>query len=83
MEGPTHLHEKLLISRLFIISVPDKTGVYAPHQRFLLLIVALVVLGALALFGMLQYLTASLGAGILHVVFRPGCTGAAAGTAPS
>ncbi|MFD1468824.1 AI-2E family transporter [Hymenobacter caeli] len=52
-------------------SIPDETNVYTPHQRFLLLIVALVVLGALALFGLLQYLTAFLGAGILYVVFRP------------
>lgn len=50
---------------------PTETNIYTPHQRFLLLIVALVLLGVLALFGLLQYLTAFLGAGILYVVFRP------------
>ena len=50
---------------------PTETNIYTPHQRFLLLIVALVLLGVLALFGLLSYLTAFLGAGILYAVFRP------------
>ncbi len=50
---------------------PAETNIYTPYQRFLLLIVTLVLLGVLALFGLLQYLTAFLGAGILYVVFRP------------
>ncbi|AMR28815.1 AI-2E family transporter [Hymenobacter psoromatis] len=49
----------------------SETNIYSPHQRFVLLIVTLVMLGALALFGLLQYLTAFLGAGILYVVLRP------------
>ncbi|MVN77907.1 AI-2E family transporter [Hymenobacter sp. HMF4947] len=47
------------------------TNIYTPRQRYLLLIATLVVLGLLALFGLLQYLTAFLGAGILYVVLRP------------
>lgn len=50
---------------------PTETNIYTPRQRFILLIVTLVVLGWLALFGLLQYLTAFLGAGILYVVLRP------------
>jgi predicted PurR-regulated permease PerM len=46
-------------------------NIYSPRQRFVLLIVTLVVLALLALFGLLQYLTAFLGAGILYVVLRP------------
>ena len=47
------------------------TNIYTPRQRYLLLIATLVVLGVLALYGLLQYLTAFLGAGILYVVLRP------------
>ena len=50
---------------------PTETNIYSPRQRFILLIITLVVLGLLALFGILQYLTAFLGAGILYVVLRP------------
>ncbi len=53
------------------MSHTTETNIYSPHQRFVLLIVALIVLGALALFGLLDYLTAFLGAGILYVVLRP------------
>ncbi len=53
------------------MSLPAETNIYTPRQRYLLLIVTLVVLGLLALYGMLQYLTAFLGAGILYVVLRP------------
>ncbi|TDN37572.1 AI-2E family transporter [Hymenobacter sp. UV11] len=48
-----------------------EANIYSPRQRFVLLIVTLVVLGMLALFGLLEYLTAFLGAGILYVVLRP------------
>ena len=48
-----------------------ETNIYSPRQRFVLLIVTLVVLALLSLFGLLQYLTAFLGAGILYVVLRP------------
>ncbi len=53
------------------MSHPAETNIYSPRQRFILLIIALVVLGLLAFFGLLQYLTAFLGAGILYVVLRP------------
>ena len=53
------------------MSSTTDTNIYSPRQRFVLLIITLVVLGALALFGLLQYLTAFLGAGILYVVLRP------------
>ncbi|GAB3636506.1 hypothetical protein GCM10027422_20960 [Hymenobacter arcticus] len=46
-------------------------NIYSPRQRFVLLIITLVLLGLLAFFGLLQYLTAFLGAGILYVVLRP------------
>jgi len=46
-------------------------NIYSPHQRHLLLIVSLVALSAIILFGLLSYLTAFLGAGILYVVLRP------------
>jgi predicted PurR-regulated permease PerM len=49
----------------------NQTNIYTPRQRYTLLIVALVVIGLLALYGLLGYLTAFLGAGILYVVFRP------------
>lgn len=48
-----------------------ETNIYSPRQRYLLLIVTLVVLGLLTLYGLLGYLTAFLGAGILYVVLRP------------
>ncbi|MGI4883411.1 MAG: AI-2E family transporter [Janthinobacterium lividum] len=48
-----------------------ETNVYTSHQRFIMLIVTLVLLGVLTVFGLLQYLTAFLGAGILYVVLRP------------
>jgi predicted PurR-regulated permease PerM len=48
-----------------------ETNIYTPKQRYVLLIIALVVIGLLALFGLLDYLTAFLGAGILYVVLRP------------
>ncbi|MDJ0365144.1 AI-2E family transporter [Hymenobacter sp. H14-R3] len=47
------------------------TNIYSPRQRFVLLIITLILLGLLAFFGLLQYLTAFLGAGILYVVLRP------------
>ncbi|RZJ60071.1 MAG: AI-2E family transporter, partial [Hymenobacter sp.] len=47
--------------------LPTETNIYTPRQRYLLLIATLVVLGLLALYGLLQYLTAFLGAGILYV----------------
>ena len=48
-----------------------ETNIYSPRQRFVLLICTIVVLGLLSLFGVLQYLTAFLGAGILYVALRP------------
>ncbi|MGI4738895.1 MAG: AI-2E family transporter [Janthinobacterium lividum] len=48
-----------------------ETNIYSPRQRYLLLIVTLVVLGLLTFYGLLGYLTAFLGAGILYVVLRP------------
>ncbi|RZK30359.1 MAG: AI-2E family transporter [Hymenobacter sp.] len=48
-----------------------ETNIYSPRQRFTLLIITVVLLGLLAFFGLLQYLTAFLGAGILYVVLRP------------
>ena len=53
------------------MSEVHETNIYTPQQRYVLLIVTLVLLGLLALFGLLQYLTAFLGAGILYVVLRP------------
>ena len=46
-------------------------NIFSPHQRHMLLIVSLVALAALIVFGLLSYLTAFLGAGILYVVLRP------------
>ena len=48
-----------------------ETNIYNPRQRYVLLIAAIVLLGLLTLYGMLPYLTAFLGAGILYVVLRP------------
>ncbi|RZJ93973.1 MAG: AI-2E family transporter, partial [Hymenobacter sp.] len=53
------------------MSLSAETNIYTPRQRYLLLIATLVVLGLLAFYGILQYLTAFLGAGILYVVLRP------------
>jgi predicted PurR-regulated permease PerM len=53
------------------MSLPLETNIYSPRQRYLLLIVTLVVLGLLTFYGLLGYLTAFLGAGILYVVLRP------------
>jgi len=53
------------------MSHPSEINIYSPRQRFVLLIITLVVLGLLAFYGLLQYLTAFLGAGILYVVLRP------------
>jgi predicted PurR-regulated permease PerM len=53
------------------MSQSTDTNIYSPRQRFVLLIFTLVVLALLAFFGLLQYLTAFLGAGILYVVLRP------------
>jgi predicted PurR-regulated permease PerM len=52
-------------------STTTEVNIYSPKQRFVLLIITLVVLGLLSFFGLLQYLTAFLGAGILYVVLRP------------
>ena len=46
-------------------------NIYTPRQRHVLLVASLVGLGALMVFGLAQYLTAFLAAGILFVVFRP------------
>jgi predicted PurR-regulated permease PerM len=54
-----------------LMSLPLETNIYSPRQRYLLLIVTLVVLGLLTFYGLLGYLTAFLGAGILYVVLRP------------
>ncbi len=53
------------------MSLSPETNIYTPRQRYLLLIITLVVLGLLTLYGLLGYLTAFLGAGILYVVLRP------------
>lgn len=53
------------------MSYPAETNIYSARQRFTLLIITLVVLGLLTVFGLLQYLTAFLGAGILYVALRP------------
>jgi predicted PurR-regulated permease PerM len=46
-------------------------NIYTPRQRHVLLVASLLGLGGLMLFGLAQYLTAFLAAGILFVVFRP------------
>jgi predicted PurR-regulated permease PerM len=46
-------------------------NIYTPRQRHVLLIASIIGLSALTLFGLIQYLTAFLAAGILFVVFRP------------
>lgn len=53
------------------MSLPLETNIYSPRQRYLLLIVTVVLLGLLTFYGLLGYLTAFLGAGILYVVLRP------------
>lgn len=52
------------------VPAPEE-NVFSPHQRHVLLICSLVGLATLILFGLLGYLTAFLGAGILYVVLRP------------
>ena len=49
----------------------DSRNIFTPGQRHVLLIVALVLLGALVLFGLAGYVSAFLGAGILYVSLRP------------
>ena len=61
----------LLSCRAMPHTASTETNIYSPRQRFVLLIITLVLLGLLAFFGLLQYLTAFLGAGILYVVLRP------------
>ncbi|HEX8327354.1 MAG TPA: AI-2E family transporter [Hymenobacter sp.] len=46
-------------------------NIYTPRQRHVLLVSALIGLAGLIVFGLAQYLTAFLAAGILFVVFRP------------
>ncbi|GAA3966567.1 AI-2E family transporter [Hymenobacter antarcticus] len=46
-------------------------NIYTQRQRHTLLIVVLLTLGALVVFGLLSYLSAFLGAGILYVALRP------------
>lgn len=46
-------------------------NIYTPRQRHVLLIVSIIGLVGLMVFGLAQYLTAFLAAGILFVVFRP------------
>jgi predicted PurR-regulated permease PerM len=46
-------------------------NIYTPRQRYVLLVASLLALAGLVLFGLAQYLTAFLAAGILFVVFRP------------
>ena len=46
-------------------------NIYTPRQRHVLLVASLIGLAALMVFGLAQYLTAFLAAGILFVVFRP------------
>ena len=52
------------------MAVPSD-NIFTPHQRHVLLIVVLVLLGALTLFGLASYVSAFLGAGILYVTLRP------------
>ncbi|TLM93384.1 AI-2E family transporter [Hymenobacter jeollabukensis] len=46
-------------------------NIYTPRQRHVLLIASILGLAGLMVFGLAQYLTAFLAAGILFVVFRP------------
>jgi predicted PurR-regulated permease PerM len=46
-------------------------NIYTPRQRYVLLVCSILALAGLMLFGLAQYLTAFLAAGILFVVFRP------------
>ena len=46
-------------------------NIYTPRQRYVLLVVSILALAGLMVFGLAQYLTAFLAAGILFVVFRP------------
>jgi predicted PurR-regulated permease PerM len=66
---PTRV-ESALVESASVEPTPVE-NIYSPPQRHLLLIASIVVLAALILYGLLQYLTALLGAGILYVVLRP------------
>ncbi|WP_243635955.1 AI-2E family transporter [Hymenobacter edaphi] len=46
-------------------------NIYTPRQRHVLLVASILGLAGLMVFGLAQYLTAFLAAGILFVVFRP------------
>lgn len=46
-------------------------NIYTPRQRHVLLLLLLATLGGIVLYGLLDYLSAFLGAGILYVVLRP------------
>jgi predicted PurR-regulated permease PerM len=46
-------------------------NIYTPRQRYVLLVCSILALAGLIIFGLAQYLTAFLAAGILFVVFRP------------
>jgi len=46
-------------------------NLYTPSQRHTLLLATLLGLGGLVVFGLIEYLSAFLGAGILYVAFRP------------
>jgi predicted PurR-regulated permease PerM len=46
-------------------------NIYTHRQRYVLLVASLLALAGLMVFGLAQYLTAFLAAGILFVVFRP------------
>ncbi|WP_266367078.1 AI-2E family transporter [Tellurirhabdus rosea] len=46
-------------------------NVYTPRQQRILLIASILVIAGFILFGLRQYMSAFLGAGILYVVFRP------------
>jgi len=45
--------------------------IYTAHQQRWLLVVSLIAIAGLILLGLLSYITAFLGAGVLYVVFRP------------
>lgn len=51
--------------------VESADNIYTARQRHTLLIAVLAALGGLALFGLLAYVSAFLGAGILYVALRP------------
>ena len=49
----------------------DSRNIFTPRQRHVLLIVVVVLLSALVLFGLVGYVSAFLGAGVLYVTLRP------------